>query len=634
LKTWPQFWLNPLSKFLLGMALSGSCLSQDAPLSTPKTTQYPGLLQTFEKLISIDSSKLKTLSDGLIKNGASLPDQTPVLELQPDFLNSVIMHSNSGYLKLASTSKCRFYDTIITDLLKSAEGKIKNVIVTYEGKTSLLSKKEFLNRVVIKECPETTRNIDQFQIKSLSQTISSIHFEVPTGRDQCRNLHLSWINNPQTAYLCQIHEYVNEARAGLGDPSDLNQRRTLAKIIQQKLTVNQLDYIDNLCTNLAHEDLFCDDFLNVSFWNKVASGLEEPIYAEGICKNILNSSNVTPNQINQCLVRMKKEDDLCLYASGPNSGLAPQPECQTLSLALNNSNLRSNYADCPASSDQLLATNEGRLLLNVSKEDIKGHSGPCSVISAAQSFLFNEKFDNDENWNLEACWDDKLNQKEVCHRTFFGNYNNHPMSYTNVVAQILKNARGAESNLICTMVDSKEYNPMLLNFKSGCYIIYESNQCYISECKHKVIYNDRPVDLIKIKNRVPLEYFPLSIKSERFSFQYIFTTDFKQKGHVLNNLSAIGAFFKKSRQGIIHGIGCGEDLLPSFMKSSAINQCTPIPFIIDGIIKNGENIGFVTRTGADTLQAPRILSWSAILSGLKSYQNIHPMKQWTLYGLD
>src|SRR5690606_13996261 len=135
------------------------------------------------------------------------------------------------------------------------------------------------------------------------------------------------------------------------------------------------------------------------------------------------------------------------------------------------------------------------------------------------------------------------------------------------------------------------------------------------ECKHKIIYNDRPIDLITIKGRANIPYYPLTVREERFSQNYLLTHDFKKNGRKMINLSSIQKFFKKKKSGIVHGIGCAEDLLPGFFKAQTINQCTPLPFIISGILNEKDNVVFVTRTAVDSLQAPRLISWSSILSG-------------------
>lgn len=259
--------------------------------------------------------------------------------------------------------------------------------------------------------------------------------------------------------------------------------------------------------------------------------------------------------------------------------------------------------------------------------------GPCQSVSAAEVLKFNQQFDNDETWKLEACYQNRIAEREDCFKTFFGQ-NSRPEAYTNVVASILQKTRGTDPSEVCKMIDSEDYNPLLLQYKSGCYIIFERDQCFISECKHKIIYNDRPIDFIKIKGRANIPYFPLSVREERFSQNYLFTHDFKKKGRSMQTLSAVENYFKKSKSGIIHGVGCAEDLLPGFFKAHTINQCTPLPFIVSGILKDKDNVAFITRTAGDSMQAPRLISWSSILSSVKSYQRSHPLKLWTMYGLD
>lgn len=632
---------NKILSTALGLCFFSTLHAQDKPLSTPNSAAYPGIIESFEKLIKVDAERFKNTQNNLIKNGRSFTDTSKIsnLDLAPDFLNSIILHSDPGYIRLASVDKCRFYDTLITDLLKNADGKIRNVFVTYlndkkERESAIISKKDFLDKVVNQECPESKNLISQFQIKALDKTLKDTVFEIPTGKDQCHAIHLAWLKNPKMPYLCQVYEYIKEARNGDGDPKDLKQRQAVAKVLEQKQSSAQKDYIENICTHLAHEDLFCEEFLNVSFWNKIANGHENKIYAEDICKKVFNTPNLSNDLLRQCLFRIKKENDICLYPAGRNQGLTPQPECDDLSLAMNYSVLRSNYQDCPAGSDQLGITNLGRILLNISKEPVRPYSGSCSVISTGEVFNFNNRFDNDENWKLEACYDDKINEKEVCYKTFFGDYGNLPQSYNNIVANILKQTNSAVQNLKCDMVDSQDYNPLLLQYRSGCVIIYQRNKCFMSQCEHKILYNDKPINYIRLKNRLPLTYFPTSIKDEKFSQQYLLTNDYKQKGRTLSNMTAITNFFKNSRRGVAHGIGCAEDLLPSFFKTQSLNQCSPLPFIIDGIIRDKDKVVFVTRTAADSLQAPRLIGWNNIFSSVKSYQRYQPLKIWTLYGFD
>ncbi len=644
MKTLPRFLLNPFSKYLLGAVLLGLCPSifaQETPLATPKKVDYPGIIQTFEKLLTVDREKVDRRTKTLVDGGRLFGGSTLVaeLDLDPDFLNSIILHSDPGYLRMAATDRCRFYESILTDILRSSEGKIRNVLVTYVEKdvrqAAVVSKKDFLTKVVNQQCPDTSKSIAAFQVKTISQTLKGIDFDIPTGIDQCRNIHVAWVNNPQTPFICQIHEYIKEARAGGGDTKDLQNRRAVAKILEDKMSLVQRDYIENLCGNLDNEAAFCEEFLNVSFWTKIAAGYQSKRFVEDVCIRVIGSGTLSDAQYNQCLARLKKEKDLCLYPAGTNTGLRPQPDCDQLSTALNISSLKSNIKDCPGNSDQLAVTNMGRIISHFSPSSLPEAQGLCSATSSQLTYAFNKGFDNDESWKLEACYDDRLNEREVCFKTFFGKVANEPAAYTNVVAEILKRTRGADASVACEMIDASTYNPLLLNYKTGCYIVFDRDQCFVSQCKHKIVYNDRVIsDVVKIKGRATVAYFPLSVQNERFSQHYLLTRDFKKSGKILNSLNAVTTFFKKTRGGLVHGVGCAEDLLPTFFKTTALNQCTALPFIMNGMLQDQDKVVFTVRTGVDTLQAPRLISWSTVFSAVKSYQRGHPLKLWTMYGLE
>lgn len=639
----PPFLLSQYSKIILGMTLMGSCLftyAQSTPLQTPATTDYPGMIETFEKLIGIDQNKLSKKSEFLLKEQKPFNEKTAQnIRMDTDFLNSVLLHSKPGYLKLASNDKCRFYSTLITDLLKTSEGKLKNALISYTDKnnnlySAILNKRDFLNKVALVECPNIAKNLNDFEIKNLSTTLDKILFEVPSSKDHCANIHLSWQVNPQTPFLCQIRDYIDEARRGEGDAKDLPQRRQLAKVLDGKFNLVQKDYLENLCKNLDDKDLFCGEFLNVSFWNKIASGLTNKIYLDQICKKTLNTQSLSNLQYKECLGRLKRENDLCLYNSNISEGLTPHMQCDYLSLALNHSQLRSDYADCPGLSSNQVVNNISRLLLEFSGSKIKSYSGQCSVIPTGETLIFNQEADNDEAWKIEACYFDKIKERDVCQKTFFGNYANHPYSYSNIVAQALINTRGAAQKTTCSMVDEQIFNPLLLEYKSGCHIIYNEASCTPTNCPHKIVYNDRPFDLMKVRGEVDFEYYPLSLKTERHSQVYNLKTELKKKELNLLNTTMVKSYFKRAKKPLIHGIGCAEDLLPTFFRTQSLRQCSPLPFIIDGMIEDQDRFSFVIRTAIDSLQAPRIMSWSQVYSGVKSYQETHPLKTWTLHAID
>ena len=108
---------------------------------------------------------------------------------------------------------------------------------------------------------------------------------------------------------------------------------------------------------------------------------------------------------------------------------------------------------------------------------------------------------------------------------------------------------------------------------------------------------------------------------------------YKLKPRQLRNLTNLEVYLRQKPNGIIHGVGCAEDILPQFFKRKSFNFCTPIPFILDGIVTVNENKVLVTRTAYDDIHSPRLIPWNWIFTGVMKYQNHHPLNQWNLYGL-
>jgi hypothetical protein len=144
-----------------------------------------------------------------------------------------------------------------------------------------MTKKDFINSVVSSECPESAALIDQFQIKNLDKTIASANFDHPTSQDQCHMSFGEWLTNSKTAYFCKLHEFMKEAKAGQGEANDLSQRVAISKILEKKLAPPQQDYLETLCNSLDHEENFCQDFLNVSFWSKIAVAKISSVFLSG-----------------------------------------------------------------------------------------------------------------------------------------------------------------------------------------------------------------------------------------------------------------------------------------------------------------------------------------------------------------
>jgi hypothetical protein len=203
-----------------------------------------------------------------------------------------------------------------------------------------------------------------------------------------------------------------------------------------------------------------------------------------------------------------------------------------------------------------------------------------------------------------------------------------------VVAEILYRTKGAPQNVKCQIVSSETYNPTLLEYRYGCFIVYDPANCGLAQCDHRVVYNEREIKDLKLRGQLALDYFPTSLTTEKYSQTYILQRDAQKKTRAVQTLPAIEIFFKNNPKGLIHGVGCAEDLLPSFFRKHTFNQCTPLPFIVDGILKQGDRVALVTRSAADNVHAPRLVSWGLVYSAVKTYQWHHPLKLWTLHAIN
>lgn len=627
------------------MVLVVPSLSAQTPLATPITTKYPGVFESFEKMIQFDETRFDAKSKELSDANKTLTELKDInsVDIDPDFMNSLILNSPTGYLKLAGRDRCAFYDTMITDLLRTKEGKIERVFIQYQDKdgqniSAAVTKKDFLDRIVYQTCPKTRETIAQFQIKVIDSTIKATNFEIPNNREQCEFIFNSWSDDSKTPYWCQIHELLEETAQWTKNPSLRNpqqkaqqdNRMAIARILRKKMTDTQQDYIRNFCSHANNSKLFCDEFFSTNFFAKVLDGSRSDIYVKDICQNALNKTVWSPAVLKECVRKLKDDQDACMWGDFETTGLSPRPRCDHLSLALNYSSLEANYQDCPRYSDHQGVTNISRLIRHLDKPPVLPYTGFCSSIVAGTVFEFNRRYGNEDQWKAAVCYLDRVEEKERCLPVFYGDYGTSAASLTKVVAEVLYRTKGASKDVSCKIVRQSVWNPNLLEYRYGCHILFDENNCGLGQCAHKVIYNEKEVKGLKVREGLSMDYFPTNLTNEKYSQTYILQKDALKKMKSIQTLTSLKAFFKENTNGILHGIGCAEDLLPTFFKKRNFNQCSPLPFTVDGVIAEGDRVVLVTRSAADSLHAPRLISWSLIYSAVRTYQHHHPIKQWTL----
>jgi hypothetical protein len=646
LKTWLRSSPNPFSRLLQGMALVAIpcfALAQDTPLQTPASTSYPGSYESFEKLVGFDAERFKAKTqalEGRVVTAAELTGVTPV-DLDPDFLNTLILNTPSSFMRLAARDKCAFYDVLVADLLRTPDGKVTQIYVQYKNKqgadvSARISKADFLEAVVYPACPGTRELVARFQVRTLDATLKATSFNVPANREQCEVLLQNWLQDPRTPYWCQVHSL---AESGLIRESKDKQTTddktiiTLARVLRGKLGQERQEYLGHVCRHADNPRLFCDAFFAGSFFSKVADKSRSELYIKDVCQELLKTSNWSPAILAVCVSRLKREPDACMWGGKNLSGLSPRPRCDHLSLALNNSALAADYEDCPGHSDNFAVTNFARLISHTDRPLPQPTAGFCSARSAGVFLEFNRRFDNEQVWTAGTCYLDRVEDKEVCNPAFFGQYGEDPAGMSRALENVLYRTKGLGRDIKCSVVSSEVFNPNLLEYRHGCHIVVNPQNCGLAQCDHRVFIHEREIKDIKFKGQLAFDYFPFAAQTEKYSLTYILQRDAQKKTRSIQSLPALESFFKQQPRGIIHGIGCAEDLLPGFFRAQAFNQCQPLPFIVDGIVKEGDRAAIITRSAADDVHAPRLLPWGQVYSAVKSYQGHHPLKLWTMHAL-
>ena len=133
--------------------------------------------------------------------------------------------------------------------------------------------------------------------------------------------------------------------------------------------------------------------------------------------------------------------------------------------------------------------------------------------------------------------------------------------------------------------------------------------------------------------KLQFNLFPISYIAENKSLKSQFEKIKKKTFKPVKNTTILKSIFNKEKNAIVLGMGCIEELLPSFFKRNTLNQCHPTSFIIDNIMEEDGLFATHIRTSLDHIHAPRVIPWSRVFNSVRNYQNIHPLRSWELYAI-
>tara|TARA_B100001971_G_C18268024_1_gene596358 strand:- start:33744 stop:35690 length:1947 start_codon:yes stop_codon:yes gene_type:complete len=642
------YFLNLLNKHKRG-ALFGGLLILFFIIPKNSLAQN-GFYNNFEELIKISKTNYLKKLEKLTTNLSELNDLTDpnLAELDPDFINTMIFYTPSRYSALVAKDKCSLYDVILADLAQSHEGDIRFFIVRYksdtgEVKTVAVNRNIFMDKVAYAQCPSIQRFFQYFNLANVEKTLKTITLPTPKSDEECKEIHRQFVEDYKTPYLCKISDHVkqiprltlqvkNTSKSNYRELQRLKRELRIASKYQEILNGDAVDYLESLCANIEKPQLFCDSFFKSSFWERAETGEKSQFYIYNMCRDHLNKADLTKKQLAKCSREFTSEENLCHYLGKQEKVLLPKSNCEELSQRLNRSKLYSDYYDCPAE-----VANDGIInvtrILNHFEKDVYVNKNSCNTTTTNVFARFVNESTDGRLWNVKACYQDKIYDREECFPMVYGDIPGSELSISNVIKRVLSKTKGFGASQTCEFVAESVFQPRLLKYKNGCFIIYDPNNCYGTECKFKIVLNEREVDNIKITSGSNFDYYPKDFQGANYSLMNLIKARFKLQSKSIINIAFLKQVFKDHPDTIIHGVACAEDLLPNFYRKRVLNQCRPLPFLVDGYKEDKGLVSVIMRTAHDSLHAPRLVPWSYLYSSLKDYQRRHPLNQWGLNAL-
>lgn len=612
----------------------------------------PGIIEGLKVLVDDSREKLQKRYQELQSSGNVLtnPSEEEVKELAISdlFLRSIFLHSEKKYLEMIGLNECHLFALFENKLLKTALGTVDYLMVKKGDQDFLIRSNVYTEQVYKYKCQAFAQISKIFTRASLKKTVLSLKYPVPKTEKQCSEILNDWKKNNYLPYLCKIPHAIKLSktaqsiksktpRSQIATISRLNDLIEQGNYFNEELPFFQRSYLKNLCDGVEEKETFCKPYLATDAWTRILNGELSQDFLKFKCLNLYNkdyNETLTPVQLATCAKRMKESPSLCFSkASEGFASLYPMPNCSLISKALNKSRIKVPYHDCPGQVDNSAVTNIHRIMGHYLERDIVSTPEACQAEANLSLLNLLEQSKNTRGWPLKICYDDKIENKEVCHDYIPGNLTKTNISEDKIVTKILRRMTSISTSQKCEVTSKAKFNPVLLKYKNGCHIVFDEKNCSNAYCPKKIIVDEKPITGLRYRGATKFDYFPNNWRDQKKSGLIMLQEGYSLRSRKLRNLTELEVFFKQNKSAIVHGVGCAEDLLPRHFKRHVFSQCYPMPFILDGVLRENENMMLVTRTSIDDLHSPRLIPWNWIFTGVMKYKEKHPLNQWNLYGI-
>lgn len=616
-------------------------------MAWPSSNHSPdyGFIQKLESLVKVNDAKLlnkKTQKKQIIGANAKV-------ELTPEQIKEIIFYSPENSLKLFLNNNCSIYTFLNHNVLYLKNNPLDNVEVYIEtdGKRekAIIPTTLFLQNYTKENCKLSFQQRDFFEAKRIKKTLEKITPALPKDKDQCKEQWKKWQFNINTEHICAISQKIsiaNKAEAflknnpelNLSERSKINALRRERNSYLTEFNELQRSYFSNLCQNYHDQENFCNSYSKQDFWTKIANFAEPEYKVAWKCQQILRKEKLSKKDIERCIRRLRSNDMLCTVQGDKNNSAAqPMPSCSEISDALHVSRLESNYHDCPALIANTGVVNIFRILAHFKKGQATQNPKGCVFPSFASVYNMYQANEEESKWPLNLCYKDPLTKKENCRPFVPGNHQSESYAQNNVVADIIFRSRLDSTRPKCQVTQIDQFNLERLTYKTGCWIVAKSKSCQAYNCPQQAYINGQKVIDFYTKGDLSFNYFKNKYNSSLTSLNKRVLEQYEMNVRPISSLTSARFFLEQKKKGLIHGMGCAEDLNPLSFRTTYLGQCTPMPFIIDGYAKEKDKIQFVIRTAVDDVHSPRFIQWASVFSAVSRYTEQHPLKTWNLHGI-
>lgn len=635
-------------KFLiLGSVLAGPSLYSSKILAQNTQEQVDqSLIELFESKVNLYKQEIesKILNPPAEIKVKQVFKEEEKIELTSRQINSILIYSPDYFTELFKINSCSIY-TLLKNRLITINGapllNLETKITSSEGtSTALVPIDAFLAHYYKSNCRLSFKQSRLFEKGLLTDTFKKLTPKFPRTQDQCLEQYDAFKTNINIDHVCSVpftidlaNKYeplLKDNKTDIRKRSYINALRRQAQSYQSEIADKDILYFQNFCANLSRQEKFCGNYAKQDFWSLIINKQKPVDHLSIRCQNIMNKEKLNDLDYLKCIGLLRKSPQTC-EVNGPKTGsvLYPMPDCNKISETLKISRLKNNFNDCPKQIGNLAIINGARVIKHFVKEDIK--SNDCVFPSYEKIYGLYQESKEEDKWPLNICYESSDGKK--CLPYIPGNSKENYNALNMVVANMLFQTKVVSSRITCNEVSKKEFNPLRLKYKAGCWIVPEEISCRSQSCRYDIMMDNKAIKKIWSEGTLSFDYFKTEYNSADTAIHNRIVNLMRLKEQEINSLTSLKFFLDNKKEGIVHGLGCAEDIYPAHYQQSRIGICTPMPFIIDGykIINNNTYLSF--RGAIDDVNSPRLMLWANAFTALSRYSILSPLKNWELYGL-